>query len=122
MSQGIAEVNDISIWWEDFGDPSNPSVLLIMGANANCMQWPVEFINPLVANGFHVIRFDNRDVGKSTWFYKEGFISKIARLLPLSISKNLINYVFNIVSDDEGNFTGAEQSVSYTHLRAHETS
>jgi len=110
MSQGIAEVNDISIWWEDFGDPSNPSVLLIMGANANCMQWPVEFINPLVANGFHVIRFDNRDVGKSTWFYKEGFISKIARLLPLSISKNLINYVFNIVSDDEGNFTGAEQS------------
>ena len=110
MSQGIAEVNDISIWWEDFGDPSNPSVLLIMGANANCMQWPVEFINPLVANGFHVIRFDNRDVGKSTWFYKESFISKIARLLPLSISKNLINYVFNIVSDDEGNFTGAEQS------------
>jgi len=110
MSQGIAEVNNINIWWEDFGDPSNPSVLLIMGANANCMQWPVEFINPLVANGFHVIRFDNRDVGKSTWFYKEGFISKIARLLPLSISKNLINYVFNIVSDDEGNFTGAEQS------------
>ena len=110
MSQGIAEVNNINIWWEDFGDPSNPSVLLIMGANANCMQWPVEFINPLVANGFHVIRFDNRDVGKSTWVYKEGFISKIARLLPLSISKNLINYVFNIVSDDEGNFTGAEQS------------
>ena len=110
MSQGIAEVNNINIWWEDFGDPSNPSVLLIMGANANCMQWPVEFINPLVANGFHVIRFDNRDVGKSTWFYKESFISKIARLLPLSISKNLINYVFNIVSDDEGNFTGAEQS------------
>ena len=110
MSQGIAEVNNINIWWEDFGDPSNPSVLLIMGANANCMQWPVEFINPLVANGFHVIRFDNRDVGKSTWFYKEGFISKIARLLPLSISKSLINYVFNIVSDDEGNFTGAEQS------------
>ena len=110
MSQGIAEVNNINIWWEDFGDPSNPSVLLIMGANANCMQWPVEFINPLVANGFHVVRFDNRDVGKSTWFYKEGFISKIARLLPLSISKNLINYVFNIVSDDEGNFTGAEQS------------
>ena len=110
MSQGIAEVNNINIWWEDFGDPSNPSVLLIMGANANCMQWPVEFIKPLVANGFHVIRFDNRDVGKSTWFYKESFISKIARLLPLSISKNLINYVFNIVSDDEGNFTGAEQS------------
>ena len=112
MPQGIAEVNDISIWWEDFGDSSNPTVLLIMGANANCMQWPLEFINPLVKKGFHVVRFDNRDVGKSTWLYKESLISKIAKLLPLSISKNLINYVFNIFSDDEGNFTAAEQSTN----------
>ena len=89
MSQGIAEVNDISIWWEDFGDSSNPSVLLIMGANANCMQWPLEFIDPIVEQGFHVVRFDNRDVGKSTWFYKESVTSKIAKLLPLSISKYL---------------------------------
>jgi pimeloyl-ACP methyl ester carboxylesterase len=71
MSQGIAEVNDINIWWEDFGDSSNPTVLLIMGANANAMQWPLEFVNPLVEAGFHVIRFDNRDVGKSTWVTTE---------------------------------------------------
>ena len=63
MSQGIAEVNNINIWWEDFGDSSNPTVLLIMGANANAMQWRLEFINPIVAAGFHVIRFDNRDAG-----------------------------------------------------------
>ena len=53
MTQGIAEVNEINIWWEDFGNPSNPSVLLIMGANANCMQWTPEFIDPLVDAGFH---------------------------------------------------------------------
>ena len=110
MPQGIAEVNEINIWWEDFGDSSNPTVLLIMGANANCMQWPIEFINPLVEAGFHVVRFDNRDVGKSTWLYKEGLISKIAKLLPLSISKYLINFAFNVVTDDEGNFTASEQS------------
>ena len=110
MPQGIAEVNEINIWWEDFGDSSNPTVLLIMGANANCMQWPIEFINPLVKAGFHVVRFDNRDVGKSTWLYKEGFISKIAKLLPLSISKYLINFAFNVVTDDEGNFIASEQS------------
>ena len=71
MSQGIAEVNDINIWWEDFGDPSNPSVLLIMGANANSMQWTREFIDPIVKAGFHVVRYDNRDIGKSSWLTNE---------------------------------------------------
>jgi pimeloyl-ACP methyl ester carboxylesterase len=71
MSQGIAEVNNINIWWEDFGDPSNPSVLLIMGANANALLWREDFINPIVESGFHVVRFDNRDVGKSTWVTTE---------------------------------------------------
>ena len=71
MPQGIAEVNDINIWWEDFGDSSNPTILLIMGANANAMQWTLDFINPLVKAGFHVVRFDNRDVGKSTWLTSE---------------------------------------------------
>ena len=36
-----------------------------MGANANCMQWDQEFIDQLVANDYHVVRFDNRDVGKA---------------------------------------------------------
>ena len=62
------EANNINIWYEEFGDRSNETILLIMGANANCMQWDQEFIDRLVANNFHVVRFDNRDVGKSTWF------------------------------------------------------
>jgi pimeloyl-ACP methyl ester carboxylesterase len=35
----IAKVNNIDIWWEEYGEKSNPTVLLIMGANANSMQW-----------------------------------------------------------------------------------
>ena len=65
MPEGIAKVNNINIWWEDFGDSSNSSVLLIMGAKANAIQWKEEFILPIVDAGFHVVRFDNRDVGKS---------------------------------------------------------
>ena len=106
----IAKVNNIDIWWEEHGEKSNPTVLLIMGANANCMQWPNKFIEGLVANDLHVVRFDNRDVGKSTWFNKEPFISKVARLLPLSISSKLINYVFTAMTDEEGNFAPAEGS------------
>lgn len=71
MTTGVAEVNNINIWWEDFGNPSDPAVLLIMGANANAMQWTHDFIKPIADAGFHVIRFDNRDVGKSTWLSTE---------------------------------------------------
>ena len=46
------EVNNINIWYEEFGDKSNETILLIMGANANCMQWDQEFIDRLVANNF----------------------------------------------------------------------
>ena len=44
----IAKVNDIDIWWEEYGEKSNPTVLLIMGANANCMQWPDALIEVLL--------------------------------------------------------------------------
>ena len=44
------ELNDIQIWYEEFGDSSNDSILLIMGANANCKHWDQEFINQLLLN------------------------------------------------------------------------
>ena len=103
MSEGIAEVNNINIWWEDFGNPSDPSVLLIMGATANCMQWGQEFIDPLVDAGFHVVRFDNRDVGKSTWFGKESFSAKLVRLfLPKFLLKFFLKKAFNSIIDENG--------------------
>ena len=99
MSQGIAEVNKINIWWEDFGDSSNPTVLLIMGANANAMQWTLEFINPLVSAGFHVIRFDNRDVGKSTWLTTEpSFKLEEGSMVTGEVSYNLEDMAQDAVS------------------------
>ena len=49
-----------------FGTPSNPTVLLIMGATASMLGWPDEFCAALAAEGLHVIRFDHRDTGQST--------------------------------------------------------
>ena len=72
------KLNDLEIWYEDYGDKNNESVLLIMGANANCKQWDQLFIDRLVEENFHVVRFDNRDVGKSTWFGKEPLINKLS--------------------------------------------
>ena len=62
------QANGISIEVEDYGDKSNPAILLIMGYTAQLVYWPIEMVEGLVAKGFRVIRFDNRDVGLSHKF------------------------------------------------------
>ncbi len=42
-------------------------LVLIMGIGAQMVLWPAAFVDGLVERGFQVIRFDNRDVGASTW-------------------------------------------------------
>ena len=100
----IARVNNINIWWEDFGEKSNTSVLLIMGANANALYWDQRFIDELVKNNYHVVIFDNRDVGKSTWFNKEPLLAKLGKVVPVSVSRKLVSYVFKRLISDDGSF------------------
>lgn len=63
----IAHVNEIELAYETFGDPADPPVVLVMGLGAQLTAWDEGFCALLVARGFHVVRFDNRDVGRSTW-------------------------------------------------------
>lgn len=65
MAEKIISFNDIHICTESFGDINNPTILLIMGATASMIYWEEEFCKRLSNQGFHVIRYDNRDVGKS---------------------------------------------------------
>jgi len=67
MAEGKARVGDVELWWQDFGPRERPTVLLVMGANAQAIFWPPAFYEPLVAAGYHVVRFDNRDIGLSSW-------------------------------------------------------
>ncbi len=67
-----AASNGIDLAYETFGDPSNPTLLLIMGLGAQRVMWDEGFCALLVARGFHVVRFDNRDVGGSTWIETPG--------------------------------------------------
>jgi pimeloyl-ACP methyl ester carboxylesterase len=57
--------NGIHLEYETFGDPSHPAILLIMGLGGQMILWPDSFCQALAAAGYHVIRFDNRDVGLS---------------------------------------------------------
>lgn len=63
-----AQANGIEIEYEAFGDAADPAVLLIMGLGGQLTRWPLPFVEDLVARGYHVIRYDNRDVGLSTKF------------------------------------------------------
>jgi pimeloyl-ACP methyl ester carboxylesterase len=62
-----ATSNGIELEYETFGDPSSPPLLLINGVGGQMIGWDDEFCELLAGRGFHVIRFDNRDVGLSTW-------------------------------------------------------
>jgi pimeloyl-ACP methyl ester carboxylesterase len=58
--------NGIEIEYENFGRERDPLILLIMGFAAQLIFWPEALCQGLAARGFRVVRFDNRDVGKST--------------------------------------------------------
>ena len=60
-------VGDIELCYETFGDPQDPAMLLIMGLGTQMVGWPDEFCAQLAGRGYHVIRFDNRDIGRSTY-------------------------------------------------------
>ncbi len=60
-------VNGISLEVEDTGG-TGPVVVLIMGLGMQLIAWPLPLVNSLVAAGYRVIRFDNRDIGLSQHF------------------------------------------------------
>jgi pimeloyl-ACP methyl ester carboxylesterase len=68
MGVGTVTANGIELWYEDFGEITDPHVVLIMGANATALVWDASFYEPIVDAGYHVVRFDNRDEGLSQWF------------------------------------------------------
>ena len=61
-----AAVGKIELAYETFGDTDAPPMLLIAGLATQMLGWDEQFCMQLADKGFHVIRFDNRDVGRST--------------------------------------------------------
>ncbi|WP_370969088.1 alpha/beta fold hydrolase [Amycolatopsis sp. cg9] len=66
MTELFSRVNGIELCHESIGDPADRPLLLVMGLAAPMIWWDEEFCEALAAQGFHVIRFDNRDAGRST--------------------------------------------------------
>jgi pimeloyl-ACP methyl ester carboxylesterase len=65
-------VNGIDIAYKVIGDESAPVILMVMGMGASHMLWGDYLPNQLVAAGYQVVLFDNRDVGESTYLDQYG--------------------------------------------------
>jgi pimeloyl-ACP methyl ester carboxylesterase len=66
------KANGLDIEYDSFGREADPAILLIMGFSAQMTLWPVSLCEGLAKRGFRVIRFDNRDIGKSTHLIDKG--------------------------------------------------
>ena len=62
----IVPANGVELYYEETGNPADPTILLIMGLGTQLIAWPDPFVEGLAAQGFRVIAFDNRDIGLST--------------------------------------------------------
>ena len=80
----IVHNGSVKLYTESFGSKDDVPVLLIAGAMAPTIFWEDSFCATLVANGYFVIRFDNRDMGQSTHFPQNAPDSGIE--LPYSIN------------------------------------
>lgn len=69
MSEQFCDVGrGVTLCYETFGDPDDAPILLIMGLATQMIAWHEDFCGQLAERGFYVVRFDNRDIGRSTHF------------------------------------------------------
>src|SRR5689334_392468 len=68
VSERMIETDGVRLCAEAFGDPSDPPIVLMMGAAGSMVFWEDEFVRALADGGRYVIRYDNRDTGRSTTY------------------------------------------------------
>jgi len=88
MAEQIARgVNGIDLCYETIGDPAGPPLLLVMGLGAQLVWWDDGLCAELAGRGFHVIRYDNRDIGRSSYLHGKVGIAEayLRRLSPYTL-------------------------------------
>ncbi len=86
----------ITLCYEAFGERSDPTALLIMGLGTQMIAWQEDFCRELAGRGFQVIRFDNRDIGRST--HVVGRPPTVPQLL--ARSRRAARYTLGDMADD----------------------
>ncbi|WP_408010064.1 alpha/beta fold hydrolase [Pseudalkalibacillus sp. A8] len=98
MNEQILKINEVAICTESFGNPNDPAVLLIMGAMSSLDWWDEDFCFRLADQGRFVIRYDHRDLGRSTTY-----------------DTGSSNYTITDLADDAASILDA-YSIKQTHI------
>lgn len=105
------------------GDTEDPIILLVMGLGAQSLVWSNVFCKRLIDNGFQVIRFDNRDIGKSSKLKHKNPLNQVYKArrkklkllakfklgLPLKLDDQSIPYTLYDMSEDINQLLNALQ-------------
>ena len=93
--------NSLQITYDSFGNPTDPAMILIMGLGTQMIHWSDQFCQLLASNKFSVIRFDNRDIGKSTWL-KDYPVPSLLDFIGNSLFSRKMNapYLLDDMADD----------------------
>lgn len=70
--RGRVQSNGVTIAYESYGPSNRETIILIGGTAMQLIDWDPAFCKDLVAHGYRVIVFDNRDIGLSTKFNAAG--------------------------------------------------
>ncbi|MDA8380461.1 MAG: alpha/beta hydrolase [Actinomycetota bacterium] len=98
---GRVQTNGVEIEYEVDGDPGDPTLLLVSGLGGQLIGWDDGFVELLIARGFRVVRFDNRDAGLSTKCTGDGAaILKALFTGTLAPSGGAIPYTIEDMADD----------------------
>src|SRR5690348_11597648 len=77
----FAPANGIELCYQEMGDPNGEPLLLVMGLATQMVAWSEGCCQLLAEHGFRVVRFDNRDIGRSTKLGDAGLPGRLDMLV-----------------------------------------
>jgi pimeloyl-ACP methyl ester carboxylesterase len=77
----VAPANGIELAYQELGDADGQPLLLVMGLATQMLAWDEGFCGLLAERGFRVVRFDNRDIGRSTKIESAGVPRRVDMML-----------------------------------------
>lgn len=100
MQEAVATLpSGLEIAYETFGDPRSRPLLLIMGLGGPALWWDEALCERLAERDFYVIRYDNRDIGRSSWLRQKP-VSRRKLVQAVIGRKAVAPYTMSDLADD----------------------